>query len=129
MPQAEMTPIIATRQFTWIRYDDAEVEAFVEIGAPVQLPVHIDEDGDWYCTVRTRGMGDDTVRTVIGVDSVQALYHALALAGKLVGSSFLAVTQDLDWLEVPNFGFPPLPTVPDNGADIPPPEPTPMPSP
>lgn len=129
MTQTEMTQIIATRRFTWVRPDGVEVEAFVEIGIPVQFPAEVDEDGDWYCTVRTRGMGDNSVRTVIGVDSVQALYHALALAGSLVGSSILALTQDLDWKEVPNYGFPPTPTVSDEGEGGPPPEPVPMPTP
>ncbi|RUL88039.1 DUF6968 family protein [Tautonia sociabilis] len=110
--QDPMGPIIATRPMVWLRADGAEIPAFVEIGMPYQLPPDVPgEPGDWACRVRTRGLGDNNFYTVYGVDGIQVLYLALSMAGTLVSNSIVA--GDLDWSEVPNFGFPPPPEQPD----------------
>ena len=75
---------------------------------------------DWECEVRTRGFGVDGSQTVIGVDSVHALFNALVLAGGLVGSSLVSLAAEIDWAEMDNYGFPRDPNANAGDAPIPP---------
>jgi len=112
-----MAPVLATRVMQWTRADGVVFPAYVDIGTPFQMPPPAaDMEPAWGCMVRTRGLGDDRIYTIYGVDALQALYLALACAGTRVSSSIVA--DSLDWKEVPNFGFPTAPTVP-NGQQVP----------
>lgn len=110
-----MGPIVASREFIWTRIDGATFPAFAEIGVPFQLPPNDDGTaGDWACKVRTRGLGDNSIQTVVGVDTIQAIYLAMVQAGFRVGQSVIA--SDLDFAALPNYGFPPPPVAPNGPA-------------
>ena len=115
--------IIATRAFSWAHPDGAEQKAYIDISLPVELPNDDSNMTDWECHVITRGFGADSVYPVIGADAVQALYNALILAGTLVSSSLVALASDIDWGELPNFGFPPNAFSNNNGPLEPTPDP------
>jgi hypothetical protein len=115
--------IIATRKFAMTYQDGSEQFAYLDISLPLELPNPDPEMTDWQCQVITRGLGADKSYPVIGADAVQAIYNALILAGALVSSSLVALASDIDWGELPNFGFPPNPSASDNGPLEPIPDP------
>lgn len=107
-----MAPVLATREMHWTRADGVIMASYVDIGMPfLEPPPDADADPAWGCMVRTRGLGDDRIVRVYGVDAIQALYLALVYAGSRVSSSIVA--NSLDWKEVPNYGFPTAPPIPD----------------
>lgn len=109
-----MEPILATRTMHWTRADGVVLPAYVEIGMPFQgPPPDVDVEPPWGCKVRTRGLGDNRIVTVYGVDAIQSIYLALVYAGTRVSGSIVA--DSLDWKDAPNYGFPPAPPVPNNG--------------
>jgi hypothetical protein len=107
--------ILATREMTWEDADGDTHTAYVDIGVPSERQApDANSESDWECKVRLRNLGDEEVRSAYGVDAVQAIFHALAMAGVLVAANGLA--DELDWSEVPNFGFPLPPVVPNDGG-------------
>ncbi len=104
-PIDAMGNILAAREFSWVRGDGVTIHAYAEIGFPFPYPPLNDgSDGGWGCNVRTRGLDDNRIDIVNGVDAIQALYHALIQAGTRTGNSIVA--KDLDWAALPNYGFP-----------------------
>lgn len=61
--------VIATRRFRLRRQPDVSVE--LRIGAPREM------EQDAYCPVQIVGIGDEKVRPIFGVDTVQALQLAV----------------------------------------------------
>ncbi|MBX3506478.1 MAG: hypothetical protein KF895_13450 [Parvibaculum sp.] len=61
--------VIATRRFRLRRRPDATVE--LRIGTPREM------EQDAYCPVQLIGVGDEKVRPIFGVDTVQALQLAV----------------------------------------------------
>ncbi len=115
MDEDEFGTILATREMAWEDVNGNTHLAYVDIGAPVERPApDMNTEPDWVCKVRLRNLGDEVVRSAFGVDTVQAIYHAMAKAGVLVAATGLA--GELDWAEVPNFGFPLPPVVPNGGG-------------
>ena len=103
----ETETVIATRKMKRKLPDGTEAIALVEIGAPFPHPKKSEQvEGDWCCRVRTQGLGNDVSFVLFGMDAIQALYHALAIAGTLTTTSPYAAA--LDWANIPNHGFPPL---------------------
>lgn len=87
---------IATRKFAV--QDGGEV--WVSIGVPK-------EDGnDFKCAFRISGLGYDAVQYAYGVDSMQALYIALILAGNTLYSSDAAKRGTLSWEGGDDLGLP-----------------------
>lgn len=108
--QDEFGPILASREMSWDRGDGVVNLAYAEIGEPFEHNI-----GSWECRVRTRGLGDNAIRSIYGADSIQVLYLALAFAGVLVKSSL--VSNSLDCANEPNFGFPEMPPNPIQGEE------------
>jgi hypothetical protein len=69
--------IIAARRFRLRGRSDRTVE--LRIGAPRDLP-----DFDAYCPVQLVGIGEEKVRPIFGVDTVQALQLAVGLLESLM---------------------------------------------
>ena len=104
--QYSMTSVIATREMTWKHKDGSETPVIVSLGPPLPRFSEVNEPADWYCTFQIVGLGDETVRAVFGADGIQAILLALMTAGKIVAASPPGRHGELDWKEVPNFGFP-----------------------
>lgn len=101
--------VIATREMIWTRADGVTFPVDIYVG---DLVSNTSTDPDladyWLASVQVLGPSvDATVYTAIGDDSIQALIHALCRAGEIVSSSIIA--SQLDFADVPNFGFPVLP--------------------
>ena len=56
---------------------------------------------DWLCAYQIRGLADDAVKRVYGVDSMQALQLAL----EVIRATLLARGDALAWLDLPDVGF------------------------
>ena len=56
---------------------------------------------DWLCAYQIRGLADDAVKRVYGVDSMQALQLAL----EVIRATLLAQDDALAWLDLPDVGF------------------------
>jgi hypothetical protein len=69
--------VIASRAFTMIRDQGASSEVLVSLGKPQKLPDH----SDYYCPYQIKGVGDEKVRYVCGIDPFQALQLALSTLG------------------------------------------------
>jgi hypothetical protein len=68
---ATMADPIARRELVMSATDGTTGSVFVEIGVPFP------SGRDWVCPWRIRGLGDDQVRGMFGVDSLQALPRGL----------------------------------------------------
>lgn len=104
-----MTTVMATRTLTWTRQSGATTGVHVSIGTP-QRRVFIETGrSDWYCPFQIVGLGDDSVKTGLGGDSLGALMSALRVCGAIVAASAPARAGALDYDELPGFGFPIIP--------------------
>lgn len=127
-----ITNVVATRVMKYSRSDGVELPVTVYIGdlnyvAPVTLDSEADneprkkdpslnevadftyvdkeEAGHWEASVQIIGPGMyDGVRKLYGADSIQALYHAMAIAGSQL--TFYSLNAQLDFSKLPNYGFP-----------------------
>ena len=70
----ELTDVVVSRTLEAVHPDGSRTEVQISIGRPFPDPL---PGGDWCCTFRITGLGDDTVRAAFGVDSMQALLLAL----------------------------------------------------
>jgi len=61
----------------------------------------------WGCRWRLRGFPYEGTMTAYGEDAVQAIYLAQVMAGATIAAN--PGEGELDWVAVPNFGFPTLP--------------------
>ncbi len=106
-----MGPVLATRTMQWTRADGVVFPAYVDLGVPFEYAdLAPNAAPAWACNVRTRGLGDDTIHTLYGVDAIQSLYLAMVVAATCVSNSIVAAS--LDWAQVPNYGFPTAPVIP-----------------
>ncbi|MGI8553491.1 MAG: DUF6968 family protein [Dehalococcoidia bacterium] len=101
-----MTSLVATREMEWKQADGTISSIVVTIGHPLATHDPDHGAGEWSCTFRILGLGDDQTYTAFGIDSVQALYLALKTAGTLIMSSKAGRSMELDWSELDNCGFP-----------------------
>jgi hypothetical protein len=93
--------VVATRELI---LDDAE-KVTVLIGKPEPCPDGI----AWYCPYQKRGVGLEHVKCAMGIDSVQALIHALSMLGAELYCSDEYQSGRLSWeCEISNgdLGFP-----------------------
>ena len=88
--------------------DGTEEPVMVYIGdLTYNPPADPDSSDFWTASVQVIGAAmSGEVNILAGADSVQALYSALAMAGTIVSSSMIA--SQIDFAELPNFGFPVL---------------------
>jgi len=91
---------------------DGNQKVEVLIGKPEPCPDGI----DWYCPYQTIGRGSGNVRYGMGVDTVQALVHALSMVGAELYCSEEYREGRLTWDcgRNGNLGFP----VPDSIRDV-----------
>jgi hypothetical protein len=69
----------------------------IRFGRPVRSPVP--EAGDpWWCPVQITGAGSGTLRSIAGVDSLQALILALEFATDILPHEAARVGAQVDWL-------------------------------
>ena len=111
---SQITNIIASRDMIWTRDSGEEAPIVVTIGDLVyQESTDPELCGQWAASIQIAGHSiSNSIHTVYGMDSVQALYHALALAGSILQSS--AIANQIDFAALPNFGFPTLLPMPIN---------------
>lgn len=109
--------VIATRHLE-LRDDSGAVRTVeVRIGRPRRGDAN-HPGNDFYCECQVEGVGTGTVRVAWGVDEVQALLHAIQMAGYILSASDEATSGRLTWLgqtrnESNEFGFPiPPPSIP-----------------
>jgi len=105
--QPDMTPIIAVSSMTRTRPDGVQEPITVEFGAPELVPEEVGIPG-YYATLRIRGIQqDEKVFCVYGGDSAQALSLALCTPGVFLPA--LPFADEIDFSELPHFGFPVMP--------------------
>lgn len=105
---SEMGEVIAEREYEAHEGDGAGSRTVVlRIGRPTPYP---EPDSGWVCPVQVLGMGEDEVLQVGGVDGVQALFLALAMAGARLTYPRSGVS--VTWLGGSDLGLP----LPDLGA-------------
>ena len=98
--------IIATRE---LELAGTKRRVLVRFGRPKRFP-----DGqDYYCPYQIVGLGRDRVFYGAGVDSLQALVHALHNIGADLYTSNEAKAGQLTWLDDRNFGIPVSETIAD----------------
>ncbi len=100
--------IIATRRFTrHIRATSPDMQSKVEVRIGKPMRDDAETAHRWYCRYQIIGIGNDTVRSAYGADSVQALYLALVAIGIHLSNSLNVgdLYSETDETE-PNFGFP-----------------------
>jgi hypothetical protein len=101
-----MSSILATREMIWKHKDGEETPVIINLGRPLPRVKEGSEFNEWYCTFQIVGLGDETIGTTFGVDGMQALLLALKIAGKIIAASRPGRLGELDWKDVPHFGFP-----------------------
>ena len=106
MDDAELPPLpshftatVAERCFVY-RDADGEQPLRVEFGAPQQDAPVVDGT-DWRCPVRLTLGAQQTVRSAMGVDSLQALVLAMELARALIGAVARRPHATLRYLDEP----------------------------
>jgi hypothetical protein len=105
-PRLPLGQVIATRQLDRKRDDGSVTPVEARIGAPVPYNDLTNKIAAWACSYEVVGIDDDIVRTVIGGDSIQALYFALVAAGAAITSSVPHRAGKVTWLGFPEVGFP-----------------------
>ncbi len=109
-----MTPIIASSQMTRTRADGVKVAIRVNIGTPTPIPPEANMTG-WYATLQILGIQNDSeVFTCLGNDSAQALGGAICFPGVML--SAMPFAHEIDFSNIPNFGFPIWPVRPSSPA-------------
>ncbi|MBI5213541.1 MAG: hypothetical protein HY957_09280 [Nitrospirae bacterium] len=99
--------VVAERELVRHTTDGREVTVQLRVGEPLRI-YDVDKNvQDWFCPLQIMGMGDGKVRAAFGVDSLQALLHALILAGSLLQSWSQQISEKLTWLELSELGLPP----------------------
>jgi hypothetical protein len=67
-------PVIARRELLL----DGKAPVEILIGRPYRAP---DVTSHYVCPYQIRGMGDERVRGVVGMDAIQAIQHAIHILG------------------------------------------------
>ncbi|QVL31001.1 hypothetical protein KIH39_19405 [Telmatocola sphagniphila] len=99
---ADFGSLLCTRTFTWV--DDLATTRYAYLDISMPVNINVGQSNYWACNVRTRDTGEDDLKTAQGDDSVQAIYHALILAGIMVNE--LTISSAFQESELENFGFP-----------------------
>lgn len=100
------TKIVASRSLELTSSDGTKKTAMIHLGAPTLVQSLPSGNRKFYCSLQAIGVGSDEVLTVFGADEVQALRHAMEMAGTLLTGSPANRLKRLSWFDVPNFGFP-----------------------
>ena len=89
-------PAIAERRLSFKTSSTESKEVRVILGKPTQS-----DKGDYCCQVQILGVGDERVRPIYGLDSMQALQLAL----RFISSQLDDYRKDLRWVENDDLGF------------------------
>jgi hypothetical protein len=124
----ELGDVIATRKVRFKGADGTLVDVSVSLGKPVPDPR--DPQRTRMCPYQIRGIGDERIRAIFGIDTMQALILALhilptelAAIARETGGSFVSDEQDLGLTHACQLqmeGFGPNKTVPVDAAKGPP---------
>ncbi len=99
---AVIGPVVASRQLTARRSDGTERAVVVEIGAPV----HLEADGPWWCPFRIQGLGDGSVQSIAGEDSLQALVLSFRYLAGMLPYDAERQGETIAWLDGDDLGIP-----------------------
>ncbi len=107
-----MTDVILSQPMTRTRVDGVQNEVEIRFGTPTLMAPEPGDSPDpvYYCPIQLAGFQDDGIYVVYGGSTVEAVINAFTLAPVLLRTSLIA--KDLDWAELPNYGFPILPPMP-----------------
>jgi hypothetical protein len=104
----ELTDVVVSRTVEAVRPDGSRTEVEISIGRPFPDPL---PGGDWCCTFRITGLGDDTVRAAFGVDTLQALLLALYKVRLELAERAETASVRLEWLGRSDLGLEPEPNL------------------
>ncbi|WP_063570412.1 MULTISPECIES: hypothetical protein [Luteibacter] len=90
----ELGQVIASRTFSM---DDAVVELL--IGVPIP------EGPDYFCPVQVKGLGNEKIRKIGGIDSLQALILGIEYAAIYLSTTTEAKSGQLTFLGASGIGF------------------------
>ena len=106
MANLPMTPVLFTRNMTRTRQDGVQFPLSVNFGTPDLVPNPTPGTIPmYYCPIQLIGFQDDSIRSIYGIDPLEALMMATSYVGPLLGMLPYASTID-DWDASINFGFP-----------------------
>ena len=97
-------PVIATRE---LEISNSKRKITIRLGTPARFP----DGNDYYCPYQVLGLGRDRVFYGAGVDSMQALIHALHNMGADLYTSNEAKAGQLTWFDDRNLGVPVADTI------------------
>ncbi|MGC5028489.1 DUF6968 family protein [Micromonospora sp. DT229] len=100
---SELDEVVAERRIAVTDPDGATSELVVRLGKPHPDPSS--RNGDWCCPFQVEGVGEDSVQTAFGVDSLQALLLAAYRVRLLLAEHAEQTSARLDWLGQPDFGL------------------------
>ncbi|AEB45605.1 DUF6968 family protein [Micromonospora maris] len=95
--------VVAERRIVVIDPEGVTSELVVRLGKPDPDP--LSHHGDWGCPFQVEGLGEDSVQTAYGVDSLQALLLAAYRVRLLLAEHAEQTSARLDWLGQPDFGL------------------------
>ncbi|RUL94993.1 hypothetical protein [Verrucosispora sp. FIM060022] len=95
--------VVAERRIVVIDPEGVTSELVVRLGKPYPDP--LSHHGDWGCPFQVEGLGEDSVQTAYGVDSLQALLLAAYRVRLLLAEHAEQTSARLDWLGQPDFGL------------------------
>jgi len=102
-----MSPLLGSVTMTRTRPDGVTIPIVFELSQPERTPPELGLP-DWYVTNRFLGLQDDDhVYAWFGEDPVEALALAICFAGDFLEG--LPFASEIDYSNVPHFGFPILP--------------------
>jgi Domain of unknown function (DUF6968) len=108
MSRFQIDDVIAARELQLTDGDQVRTVT-VRIGTPILNP---GGEGEWACPYQIQGLGDEVVRAVLGLDSVQTLQLVMRVLGGTLAGTKEAQDGRLRWLDSPEFGFPTTTTGP-----------------
>ena len=88
---------IAERRLTFRNGSPKPKEVRVIVGKPKES----DHKQDYYCQVQILGLGDEKIRSVYGLDSMQALQLTI----RFISAQLDRYRKDLRWLNDENIGL------------------------
>jgi hypothetical protein len=93
--------VIATRTLSLVDVPSRELR--VKIGKP-----QLSEHNDYYCPIQVTGIGDESVHSVVGIDSIQALELAMRFLGTTLQHLNTQHRGRIRWNDAPKgwFGLP-----------------------
>ena len=76
-------------------------------GIHVRIGEPMNKEGDCACAVHIRGIDDDSVRMIFGVDALQALCLAIDYVSVRMHVANAQLAGDIEWLGERQLGLPP----------------------